>query len=255
MSFKKYSSLENHTNAKFLEKVMDSIQEGTCENNFVAREKIHGTNFSVIITSDDIIPAKRSGPIEVTESFFGWQDLMAKYKANFVQIQDVLNYGNNPKASIQIFGEYAGGGIQKEVDYGDKDFYVFDVLIDTGVDSMYYDDIEVTHFCNTHDLKMAPLITTGTLQELLTLPVEFESLVNEYDKQFEANGSMANYMAFKQSEVKDNAAEGLVIKPIKPAFLRTGSRIAIKYKTDAFKEKKKGQLPKIPTQVLPVSLF
>lgn len=88
--FEKYSSLENHYNGKFIEKIRGAgFDMHTVE--WVAREKIHGTNFSVIITPTEIIPAKRSGPILDGESFFGHEIIMKKYKDSFVKMQNMLN--------------------------------------------------------------------------------------------------------------------------------------------------------------------
>lgn len=243
MTFKKYSTLENHTNSKFLQHAFDMIADKP-DTPFVAREKIHGTNFSVIITKDSIVPAKRTGPILDTEKFFGYEDLMKKYKSAFENIQEYYSpFFDEEINSIQIFGEYAGGGIQKEVDYGEKDFYVFDLT----VAGMYQSDDVVCNFCEKYGLKVAPLIKHGTLEELLKLPVEYESVVNDYDKAFSLVGVGASVVEYVQREPKDNVSEGLVIKPVVPMFMHNGSRLAIKYKTDAFKEKGKGKTPKIPT--------
>lgn len=242
MSFQKYSSLENHTNGKFLTKVFHHLDvNGLRNTDFVARSKLHGTNFSVIITKDSIIPAKRTDVIGETEKFFGYEDLMKKYKDNFKLIQEEEFLEDGVK-TIQIFGEYAGGNIQKEVDYGEKDFYVFDIMIDGN----YFPDNVVTSMCCNYGLKMCPLIGKGTLDELLKLPVEYESVVGLYNSVFDTGIIIANTSTFIQNEPNGNTEEGLVIKPIQPMFLPSGSRIAIKYKTDAFKEKGKGQSPKIP---------
>lgn len=246
MSFVKYSSLENHTNSKFLSKIFDLIMDKP-NLEFVAREKIHGTNFSIIITKDEIQPAKRTGFIGELEKFFGYEDLMIKYKNQFVQIQEQLKEQKDKYVSIQIFGEYAGGNIQKEVDYGEKELYVFDILT-TKQDGEpeYWPDASVELFCIKNKLKIAPLIKRGTLEELLKLPVEFESVVNEFDALYESHPTQAMITTWEQHEPKENVSEGLVIKPNKPLFLNGGSRVAIKYKTDAFKEKGKGKAPKIP---------
>ncbi|EQA7786847.1 RNA ligase, Rnl2 family [Acinetobacter baumannii] len=244
MTFKKYSSLENHTNSKFIEKVYEHLAELGPINSieFCAREKIHGTNFSVIITKDSIQAAKRSGPIAPTERFFGYEDLMKELDPVFKDIQKLFADKDEGWNSIQIFGEFAGGGIQKEVDYGEKSFYVFDIYLDApaaGFTNGWYSDTDMEKFCDHYGLKVAPLIARGSIEEMLKLPVEFDSIVPSLTW-----GNM--YGMHPQPAPKDNVAEGLVIKPNEPMFLRTGSRIAIKYKTDAFKEKGKGKLPKIP---------
>ena len=247
MNFVKYPSLENHTNSKFLEKVFHevAIQSGSINTEFVAREKIHGTNFSVIITKDSITPAKRTGVILDTEKFFGYEDLMSELDDIFKSIQANLIERGDGWNSIQIFGEYAGGNIQKEVNYGEKSFYVFDILLDApgaGYSDGWWADESVELFCDHHGLKIAPLIARGTLEQLLKLPVEFDSIVPSLTWD-----NMYSYHA--QPEPKDNVAEGLVIKPNMPMWLSNGSRIAIKYKTDKFKEKGKAKAPKIPVKL------
>lgn len=244
MTFTKYSTLENHTNTKFIEKCFEAVAKngGTVNTEFVAREKIHGTNFSIIITKESIQAAKRSGPIKETEKFFGYEDLMADLNDVFVKIQDMLKEHDDSWKSIQIFGEYAGDGIQKEVNYGPKSFYVFDIYLDApgaGFSHGWWPDTSVELFCDHHGLKIAPLVGRGTLEQLLKLPVEFDSIVPSL--------TWSNmYNIHKQPEPTDNVAEGLVIKPNYPMFLPSGSRIAIKYKTDKFKEKGKSKAPKIP---------
>lgn len=244
MSFIKYSSLENHTNSKFLAKVFDHLDATTGRmTEFVAREKIHGTNFSIVITKDSITAAKRSGLIKETEKFFGYEDLMADLNPVFVDIQNMLKEKDDGWNSIQIFGEYAGGGIQKEVDYGDKSFYVFDIYLDApgaGFSHGWWPDNSVQMFCEHHGLKIAPLVGRGTLEEMLKLPVEFDTIVPSlnWDNMYDMHKIPAS---------GENVGEGLVIKPNEPMFLGGGSRIAIKYKTDKFKEKGKAKLPKIPT--------
>lgn len=247
MSFVKYSSLENHTNSKFISKIFDLIMDKP-NLEFVAREKIHGTNFSVVITKDEIKPAKRTGLIEITEKFFGYDDVMSKYKKSFEEIQYQLNCQTDRYKSIQIFGEYAGGNIQKEVDYGEKDLYVFDILTTDSDENVseYWPDSSVEHFCVKNKLKIAPLIKRGSLEELLKLPVEFESVVKKFDELYENHPNKAIVGSWTQHEPKENVSEGIVIKPNKTMYLSNGSRVAIKYKTDAFKEKGKGKAPKIP---------
>ncbi len=92
----------------------------------------------------EIVPAKRTGPILESESFFGHDIIMKKYKDSFVKMQNMLNAMD--LVSVQIFGEFAGGGIQKGVDYGEKDFYVFDILSDSGNEKVYWDDYVVESF-------------------------------------------------------------------------------------------------------------
>lgn len=201
MSFIKYSSLENHTNNKFITKIQHQVDEP--DMVWVAREKIHGTNFSVVITENDIVPCKRSGPILPAEKFNNYLSIMQKYKDSFEQIQEITK----------------GSTVQ-----------IFDVMIN----GEYITEVLVEDFAKDFKLKTAPLIKFGTLKELLSLPVEFDTIVKDY-KLFEEN---------TLPPAGDNVSEGLVIKPNTPIFL-ADKRVAIKYKSDKYKEKSKGKLPKI----------
>lgn len=230
--FKKYSSLENHTQLRFMNAVKALDQEDP--KRYVAREKIHGTNFSVIIKEFEIIPCKRSGPINENENFFDYENIMSKYRSNFERVQELVR--NEGLEQIQIFGEYAGDGIQKEISYGEQDFYVFDVLftrVEEG-DEGYLTEPDVQTFAINYGFKVPPLVHIGTLDECLSLPVEFESLVNSITEQ-------NKYGFFKQQPPAGNTAEGLVIKPEIPAYLPTGQRVAIKYKAEKFKERSKSK--------------
>ena len=235
--FVKYSSLENHTQEKFINSV--KYQNDLEPKQFVAREKIHGTNFSVIITDSSIIPCKRTCPIHDYEDFFDYRRIMKKYNPAFEQIQEFVRDSETLR-HIQVFGEYAGDGIQKEISYGEQDFYLFDVLfvgVEEGSEG-YLSEFDLQAFAINYGFKVPPLVHIGTLDECLSLPVEFESLVNSITEE-------NKYGFFKQEPSKGNTAEGLVIKPETPTYLRTGQRVAIKYKTDKFKERSKPKAPKV----------
>ena len=235
--FTKYSSLENHTQEKFINSV--KYQNDLEPKRFVVREKIHGTNFSVIITDSSITPCKRTAPIHEDEAFYDYHRIMNKYNPVFEQIQEFVRDSETLK-HVQVFGEYAGDGVQSKISYGEQDFYLFDVLF-VGVEEEskgYLAEADLQAFAINYGFKVPPLIHIGTLDECLSLPVEFESLVNSITEE-------NKYGFFKQEPSKGNTAEGLVIKPETPTYLRTGQRVAIKYKTDKFKERSKPKAPKV----------
>jgi Rnl2 family RNA ligase len=243
--FQKYPSLENHYNSKFISKIRF---EGKDLGEWVVREKIHGTNFSVIITKNSISACKRSGHILPSESFFGHEMVMKTYGPSFRKIQTLIIDGKIDVEVYQIFGEFAGGGIQKEVDYGEKDFYVFDILTyrKDGTD-FYYDDKSMTEFCSNFGLKTAPLIAYGTFDELSTTVNDFDSVVNYYNELVRMtdieHANNHNFGYLPSSEAGKNVAEGYVLKPIIPDFFNSGARIAIKSKNSRFTEKKKSDKP------------
>lgn len=241
MTFQKYSSLENHYNGKFIEKIRFS---GKDSGVWVAREKIHGTNFSLIIERDAVTPCKRTGPILPGESFFGHEIILKKYNSAIKFLQSAIT---GSTSSYQIFGEFAGGGIQKGMDYGEKDFYVFDILVKTENDTTgsFVDDFMMTNMCCTFGFKTAPLLDRGSFEELSKLVNDFDSVVNYYNELVRmteldhANTYNFGYLPHGEK----NIAEGYVLKPCYPEFLANGNRVAIKCKNSKFSEKAKSDKP------------
>lgn len=243
--FVKYSSLTNHYEGKFINGV---IMNGLTGGVWVAREKIHGANFS-LITSDGIkvIPAKRSGEILPTEQFYGCEPVVAKYSEPVRKLWEMLSAARqlsgvySDELVIQVYGEFAGRGVQKDVDYGEKDFYVFDIR----VNGEFLPDNVVAAYSVAVGLKMAPLLAYGTFDEIRALPITFDSVVNLANSGVipAKNGvepEFKNFMTLKDGE-GENIAEGFVMKPVQPAFMPNGERVAIKCKTTKFSEKKNKQ--------------
>lgn len=239
--FKKYSSLENHYNSKFIEKLYSL---GLTGGEWVAREKIHGTNFSLIIERDKVTCAKRTGPILPAEDFFGYEIILKNYADSIKAVQDIME--TSAVVSYQVFGEFAGPGIQKNVDYGDKDFYVFDIIVTTeSGDVTYVDDYMMESFCNTFKFKIAPLLGRGKFEELIKLPNDLDSVVQDYNFTVDHAGLVDANKCVWNAEAKGEVftAEGYVLKPCYPSWLHNGNRVAIKCKNSKFSEKKKSDKP------------
>lgn len=244
--FVKYSSLTNHYEGKFINGV---IMNGLTGGVWVAREKIHGANFS-LITSDGIkvIPAKRSGEILPAEQFYGCEPVVAKYSEPVRKLWEMISTARqlsgvySDELVIQVYGEFAGRGVQKDVDYGEKDFYVFDIRMN----GQFLHDNMVANYAAAVGLKMAPLLAYGTFDEIRALPITFDSVVNLANSRAippQHNGvepEFKNFMTLKDGE-GENIAEGFVMKPVQPAFMPNGERVAIKCKTTKFSEKKNKQ--------------
>ncbi|QDK04303.1 RNA ligase [Escherichia phage VEc20] len=240
--FKKYSSLENHYNSKFIEKLYSL---GLTGGEWVAREKIHGTNFSLIIERDKVTCAKRTGPILPAEDFYGYEIVLKKYDKAIKGVQEVMDsISTSMPVTYQVFGEFAGGGIQKGVDYGEKDFYVFDIIINTeSGDTYYMSDYEMQDFCNTFGFKMAPMLGRGTFDALIMIPNDLDSVLAAYNVTASEDLVEANNCVFDANVIGDNTAEGYVLKPCFPKWLPNGARVAIKCKNSKFSEKKKSDKP------------
>ena len=240
--FEKYSSLENHYNSSFIEKIRYA---GHDIGDWVAREKIHGTNFSIIVTRDSVQAAKRTGLILAGEGFFGHEIIMQRYDKAIKAVQEIMS-SMSAVESYQIFGEFAGGGIQKGMDYGEKDFYVFDIYLKTTAgNNSWLDDVSMESFCSLFGFKVAPLLARGSFEELSKMVNDFDSVVNYYNELVRvtdiehANKYNFGYLASGEK----NIAEGYVLKPCYPKFFGNGSRVAIKCKNSKFTEKAKSDKP------------
>ncbi|AUE23073.1 RNA ligase [Citrobacter phage CF1 ERZ-2017] len=226
--FEKYSTLENHYNGKFIERIRSAGFDLT--ETWVAREKIHGTNFSIIITKDTVTCAKRTGPILEAEDFFGYEIILKKYDKSIKALQDTMK--NMTTESYQLFGEFACCGIQKGVNYGEKDFYVFDCLVKTpGGIVEYSDDYILTAFCNVFGFKMAPLLGRGKFDDLIQMSNMLDVVVNDYNKLADSDLEAANLKEWPVIVSEDNIAEGYVLKPCYPKFFPNGARVALSVRT------------------------
>lgn len=235
--FTKYASLTNHYEGKFINGV---VMNGLAGGEWVAREKIHGANFS-FLTKDgaNVVPAKRSGEILPGESFYGCETVVAKYLESVRNIWQELFVGGDydDVLEIQVFGELAGNGVQKDVDYGEKDFYVFDIR----VNGQYLDDRQVSSLARKHGMRMAPLLGYGTFEELKQLPLTFESVVLFSANKLINGDDEVVHTITEAADDAENIAEGYVLKPVHTQWMSNGSRVAIKCKTSKFSEKKNKQ--------------
>lgn len=240
--FNKYSSLTNHYEGKFINGI---VMNGLADGAWVAREKIHGANFSFLTKNGaDVVPAKRTAEILPGESFYACENVVLKYQdAIRLLWHTFFVTGAYDTLEIQVYGELAGGGVQKDVDYGEKDFYAFDMT----VNGEYVPDNIMSTMCRACGLKMAPLLGVGSFEDIKKIPLTFISVVNQYNldqaEKHSNAGPEKTYVVTEVTEDLENAniAEGYVIKPIKPVWMHNGSRVAIKCKTSKFTEKKNKQ--------------
>lgn len=207
MEFKKFSSLENTYRQNLIDKVK---YEGKDVGVWIATEKIHGANFSFWCDGNEVKVASRSQFVDGT--FYNCQAVVNRYS------QDILDWCKEKNISnFVVYGELFGKGIQKEVNYGEKDFAAFDVVID-GKPLDKQTAMQVVNDCG---LFFTPVVKVGSFKECMALNNTFKSLLTPEDCK------------------DDNEAEGLVIEPLEPAWFANGSRVYFKNKTQSFSEKKR----------------
>lgn len=215
MSFKKYASIENAHRQKHIEACH---QLGNPD--WVALEKIHGSNFGFIVEGDVVTPFKRSSsigwnPVSEEYEFMNCDNVVNRYHDHVLHLREKMGQ------DIQVYGELYGEGIQRNSNYGRKDFIVFDILLME--DDVFLSWDMLVCLCNDASIPHVIEVGRGTLEDMLDIPVDAV-----YSPQAQANG-------------KEMLWEGVVIKQRKnEVFLNSGSRAIIKNKSSTFSEKGKG---------------
>lgn len=239
MEFKKYGSLTNHYQKKFIDKV---IMNGMDDGVWVATEKVHGANFAFWFDGVEHSQSKRSS--FCNENFFNCGAVF-KYRAGVFEIyEELLKDGTiNDGDTITIYGELFGGKfdgkkghqaktIQKNgADYSpENEFMAFDITVRTPEGGSYnFPFAQVKLLTSTHGIPLVPVLGTGSLTELLAVDNVFDSKVPDM---------------LGLPHKTDNVAEGFVIRPLgADKFIGKGdgaSRVIIKSKNALYSEKGKG---------------
>lgn len=209
MEFHKFSSLDNTYRTNLLEKIQ---YEGKDDGLWMATEKIHGANFSFWCDGTEVRVASRTQFVDGT--FFNCQDVMNKYSQG---VLETFNTFYKQGDVLVIYGELFGGNIQKEVEYGEKDFKGFDV----SVNGTPLEKLKAFNIIRWAGISTVPVMGTGTFVDCLALSNTFKSTLTP------------------EGYEEENTSEGLVIEPVEPAWFNNGSRIYFKNKTESFSEKKR----------------
>lgn len=209
MEFNKFSSLEN----TYRQNLIDKVQyEGKDGGLWMATEKLHGANFSFWCDGREVKVASRTQFVDGT--FYNCQAVINKYSDSVMSLFNLLN---GEHKELVIYGELFGGNVQKEVEYGEKDFRAFDLTLDGVVQAK----LNQRAWCEGVGILSAPFIHSGTFAECLALSNTFKSTLTP------------------EGYEEENTSEGLVIEPVEPNWFNNGSRIYFKNKTEGFSEKKR----------------
>ena len=235
IEFKKYSSIENHFYKDYLDQVREQVPAGM---QWVVQEKVHGTNTSFLCDGNDVKFAKRTSILEDDEKFYDYQEILEEYRDKVQSLFRRVCQHHEGVESISVFGELCGGAyphpdvqrigrltlIQKGVFYTPgHEFYGFDIYVFTK-DGEYYLSVDETNaLLEAEGFFYARSLFTGSLDECLKHPNQFQSKIAEW---------------LGLPAIDDNICEGIVIRPVTPYYLRTGSRALIKSKNETFAEKK-----------------
>jgi len=211
--FKKYPSIENHYQSKFIERFLELYPE-LAYQSYIITEKLHGCNIQIHITKDNIEIGKRTDWVKDDEKFNDIQNVVNqdKYMRIFKEIQERDISGE--VENITLYGELVGQGIQKGVDYGkEKQIFFFDMRLNGCMLSPFY----FFGHGRMYDLPIVPVVKIAqSLEQALEFNTEFDS---------------------KVLNIENNICEGVVIKPFYNNWYSViGESFWIKKKNDKFKE-------------------
>jgi len=220
MTFKKYSSIENSYQAKYVSKFANycpKIQDA----QYVAREKLDGANIQLLFTPNKPMKVgKRTAFLEEGDKFFDIWSVLPKYKEELETLQKCTDQWNK---QLRVYGELVGPGINRRVNYGnEKTIWIFDVY----VDGILMTQHELGQFLNRKMLGDMLVPTVGyfnSLKDALDVSVDFDSRV---------------------LDIKDNVTEGVIIQPLCEVIRSpNGERFILKKKGEKFKEVERKKHP------------
>jgi Rnl2 family RNA ligase len=239
MKFVKYPSLENAYQKKFLNFIYMQGLDKQCD--WTVTEKVHGANFAIYVSTDEVKFAKRSGFLAQGESFYNHEAVVEKYRDAIVKAQKFMTEEGHvyPKQIIlcgEIYGGYfsgvsAGQRVQKGVEYcPHNDFVVFDAFY-SDVDGENMQVLQqgfLQGFCEETGFMLNPVLFRGTLEECFKYSNEFKSTIPALHG---------------LESLEENTCEGVVIKPETGLWWGTpfdSSRIILKNKNAKFSENNGG---------------
>ncbi len=229
MEFKKFNSIENSYQKEFIQSIFD---RGFAEIDYVVQEKTHGANLSFITNGKEVSTAKRTELIAEDENFYNSKSVLEKYKIKVIELFQHLS-NEFELYSLTVFGELIGGGyphkdvpinkdaklVQRGIYYNpENDFFAFDILTNG---EEYLDVEKANELFKKFGFIYADTLFKGSLNECLEYPNKFKSTVPA---------------KFGLPELDGNLCEGVVIRPVKPLFFNSGSRILIKNKNEEWSE-------------------
>lgn len=219
MKFRKFNSL---TNTYTLSQDWFGRHPHLVNEEWIITEKIHGANFAFYCDGQEVQVAKRTSFTD--GGFFRCQEVIDKHSPAIMKLyQHIKDMCYADFEYIIVYGELYGQGIQREFNYGDKDFIGFDLWLklDGDEEPTPVHKQHAFDFMVESGIPVVPVIATAKGSEILSIdPNKFTDGISECGR-----------------------TEGFVIEPVVPADDYRGNRIYFKWKTEEFAEMKKTKKP------------
>lgn len=210
--FKKYNSIENTYQQRFIEKSFYSLDG---YDDFIVQEKIHWANFAFYVSKDWIKCAKRTSILQDDELFFDWKSVLEENEQRLLALHVAI------WKDIIVYWELFWWWIQKWIHYSDKKlFYAFDIFVDWE----YLSVDECNKYFNEYGFIYAYTLFRWTLEECMWFDIKRNSIIQKdiWDVNFV---DWANIM------------EWVVIRPNITKYTNAWERIIFKKKNEMFSEK------------------
>jgi Rnl2 family RNA ligase len=257
MEFKKYPSLININNDKYINK----LKNNNCDKLYCLSEKVHGANFTMMVEKKGggellFEMAKRTGKLDKNnkKDFFkeSVDNVKNKYMKKSFKLFEHLNNNLNNEIdiykniklqdnqylkSIYIYGELFGGyyphpdiknkkslKIQDGVYYtNENDFYAFDLVL---IISDKNDKQDFLWLCPQHINKLFPyfgfnvyakILHIGTIIELININININSVIPQ--------------LFYNMPSLDNNICEGMVMRSYNTSILNKIKKLSILGKT------------------------
>lgn len=156
---------------------------------YVLKPKLHGSNVSVLITTDGIQYRSKNRVLQIDDDHMGFANAMSKYEDRW---EDMLE--DNIFNPVLVMGEWAGPGVQKSDAVSmipEKTFFVFAIYYpETGDEFSHvvskHLDIDTTYFADISNVREIPVIHEFDLSFSQTdMVLHHVAKINEIVEEFE----------------------------------------------------------------------
>ena len=252
MEFKRFPKITNTYDSKHVTSVKIAMYDQKIQDEWVIKEKIHGSNFACYMNDDEIRFASRNNFLsdDETNSFFNFRSIRNKVEDDMVLLYNYLMIGAPEADYIVVYFELFGGNyihpdvpknnqskVQKGVSYcPDLNIKVLDIRFVIGEDSVFVTPKYIESSCVKFNIDCAKIKFKGTLDECLAYPNDEQSEI---------------YKEYNLPVLEDNVCEGVVISPSMPFYDNRQNRAIFKNKNTKFSEKagEKKRAIKIPKEL------
>jgi len=263
MQFKRFNDIEG----THRQKTMDFIlSEGYGGGDWSVSEKVHGANFSIWYDGEIMKAGKRSSFLDTRGTGENFYNYVKVLEDNRERIITLYNYIMSTKGDwdtttleIVVYGEIMGGNyphpditknltaksVQSGIYYSpDNHFYVFDITVNGEYLHLNFANNLFDHL----GFLYAKELFHGTLSEALKFPNDgLSQIYKEFDLPELKAGMMGKN---KNGEDNINIMEGVVLRPVQPVILKSGSRVIFKNKNNKWSEHNQTKKPKAPSEPL-----